>query len=81
MKQNQPAADQSTTDAKKEVAKPSGTHYEDWLDKVELMEKFNISSRTVDYFVAKGIFNYTYYGGAKYFYLPGIRHSFEANYR
>ncbi len=81
MKQNQPAADQPTTDAKKEVAKSSGTRHEDWIDNVELMEKFNISSRTVDYYVAKGIFNYRYSGGTKYFYLPGIMHSFKANYR
>ncbi len=81
MNQNQPAANGPTTDAKKEVAKPSGTRYEDWIDEVELMAKFKVSSRTVDYYVAKGICSCTYYGGTKYFYLPGIMHSFETNYR
>ncbi len=44
----------------------------DWIDKQELMQKFPISSRTLQYYRSKNLIPFARLGGKVFYYLHGF---------
>ncbi len=49
----------------------------DWIDKQELMQKFHLSSRTLQYYRSKNLIPFAKLGGKVFYHLPGFLQALE----